>query len=1774
MNLKSKEWTHWIRVNLLIFLSTVGLSHLSSVSAQVVLSEIMYHPVEEPLFNSDGSPVLDLYEDVHEFVELHNPGSAPVNMSGWKLAGGIRYTFQTGAELPAGGYRVVAKNPERLAAVAVYGLVASEVWGPYTNQLSNAKETIRLHDAGNDLVDAVTYSAEFPWAISADGLGANEDFTGLNPLDYQYRGRSLERVSFTHAANDPANWLASPLPGNPSPGRANAVNRPVPLPVIINFSVVQESDEARLVRENQAARVYCTFSSGQALSKVSIEWFVDDINTTAETRTIIPMTAAGSLDTARFTATLPGRANRTIVRFRFLADRGGGAEVISPRRDDPFPWHAYFVTPPRSSTKPIYDCFISTASLNILNANISQSPRRITTPDPPGRPRASWNATQPAVVVWDGVVYDIRMRHHGSRYNRRSSRNSFKWQFPRYQKFNGVTGFFETDKGNDFIVGHNLFIEAGFPVSKVRYVDLYLNNNAVMQRLEQGEFDGDLLDSFHEAQQKLNPGKPLEPSGEIYKSVGTIETNGEGPYGRGDGRKLVKPNYWTDLQMYDWTYSLQNNGWRGSFQFKQMVDAMWAARGDTPNAPNPNVPALRSFFLKYFDIEEMLNYIAVENWVCPWDDTTQNYFLWQKRDGKWGLLPWDCDAWFGRGDNTPASASIYIGEVGDRSNNFRGPNFFKDGFIKAFRNEYKARLYLLNNTLLHPENITAMGFGSIRSFADARFAAVNSQCALGPFQRPTKPANISPANNSSALPSSALQGSAYTHSAPGTAHQKTIWEIRSVGGSYREPVWKTTSTNSLVSIPIPFEQLEFGQSYFWRCTYVDANDHPSIVSDETSFKFGSAPSQVTLVALDAASRWRYQQTADLSGVNWTARDYDDSSWSVGAPLLGVESAALPEPLRTLLVLGRATYYFRTRFSFAGDPAAAQLALRHVLDDGAVIYLNGTEILRTGMPAGVVTGTTLANRTTADAVYEGPFTISNANLQRGENVFAVEVHQVALNSSDIVFGLTLEATVAAVSGELVLNEIAARNQGSVVHAGATPDWIELFNNSARAIDLAGMSLSDDVLIPGKYIFPPGTVIPAQGYLTLWCDNATNSPGLHTGFALNDKGQTIALFAQSPNGIALRDHVTYGPQMADLTIARTSDGTGDWVLSHPTLSQKNRAASTSLPVNLRINEWMAAPVAGDDWFEIYNPGVLPVSLAGLYLTDSLNNPTNTRIPALSFIAPGGFVEFAADEKPANGPDHTNFKLSSSGDAIYLVAANGATLIDSISFGPQSSGTSQGRLPDGSQSFQLFPATSSPGASNHLPINSVVINEVLSHSDPPLEDAIELHNLSAATVDLSGWFLSDQLDQLKKFRIPAGTQLAPGGFKVFYEIQFNGDVNSGFSLSSALGDDVYLSAADSNGTLTGYRTHVDFGPAANGVSFGRIVTSAGVDFTTLSRRTFGLDSPGSVSEFRSGAGAANATPLIGPIVISEIMYHPPDNGTNDNQLHEFIELQNITSSAVPLFDPIHSESRWRLRDAVDFDFPPNVTMAPFSFLVIVSFDPARDAAAREAFQARYGPQSQWLGPFLGKLDNSSESVRLFRPDPPQTAPSPNSGLVPYILIDRVKYSDIAPWPAEADGTGPSLQRLNPNAYGNEPANWFASGFTPGRSHLPVNNSDSDGDGMPDAWESANGLDPAMNDAGLDSDGDGLINVHEFMAGTSPKNAASSLALVIYQNQANLVLRFTAQSQKAYRIESSSNLGANSWQTFRDIPSDSIARDLEVPLPLAAAAGANQFYRIRVVP
>ena len=283
--------------------------------------------------------------------------------------------------------------------------------------------------------------------------------------------------------------------------------------------------------------------------------------------------------------------------------------------------------------------------------------------------------------------------------------------------------------------------------------------------------------------------------------------------------------------------------------------------------------------------------------------------------------------------------------------------------------------------------------------------------------------------------------------------------------------------------------------------------------------------------------------------------------------------------------------------------------------------------------------------------------------------------------------------------------------------------------------------------------------------------------------------------------------------------------------------------------------------------------------------------------------------------------------------------------------------------------------------------------------------------------------------RYRIPAGTILAPGGYLVSTGTNSFELGASGFVLSE-YGEQVYLFSGNATTNLTGYYHGFDFGAAPNGVSFGRYLTSQGQEHFVL--------------QSTNTPGTNNAPPRVGPIVISEIMYHPPDIGGADDYLDEYLELHNITATNVPLYCTFTNEigyglaavtNTWHLRNAVDYDFPTNATVAAAGRLLVTSFDPVANPAQLAAFRALYNVATNVpiFGPWSGKLDNGGETIELKRPDKPDVGST--NVTVPYVLVEQIDYQPGAPWPANADGLGASLQRLVLHAYGNDPTNWVAA-------------------------------------------------------------------------------------------------------------------------------------------
>jgi hypothetical protein len=299
-------------------------------------------------------------------------------------------------------------------------------------------------------------------------------------------------------------------------------------------------------------------------------------------------------------------------------------------------------------------------------------------------------------------------------------------------------------------------------------------------------------------------------------------------------------------------------------------------------------------------------------------------------------------------------------------------------------------------------------------------------------------------------------------------------------------------------------------------------------------------------------------------------------------------------------------------------------------------------------------------------------------------------------------------------------------------------------------------------------------------------------------------------------------------------------------------------------------------------------------------------------------------------------------------------------------------------------------------------ILINEILAHTDEPQVDTLELYNPGASAVDLTGWCVSDDKDDVRKYCIPA-----PGGAEEPPVIEAGGyflltGPELGFAFSE-FGEEVILSAPGAAGLETIDR--IKFGVSPNGVSLGRYVTSTGaVHFPLQSKLTL---------------AAPNAGPLVPPVVISGIGYAPP-------QGPEYLVLTNRSDQVVPLYDPLFPANTWQVVGIANnnsaYRLPSLTTLSPNESIVLTA-DP-------NAFWAAH-PQSllRVFGPFDGKLNNDGERIILQAPQPPEL-----NGDVAYADMDVVEYGVATPWPTMG-GNSQALVRQNLWQYGNDPINWVAA-------------------------------------------------------------------------------------------------------------------------------------------
>jgi hypothetical protein len=616
-------------------------------------------------------------------------------------------------------------------------------------------------------------------------------------------------------------------------------------------------------------------------------------------------------------------------------------------------------------------------------------------------------------------------------------------------------------------------------------------------------------------------------------------------------------------------------------------------------------------------------------------------------------------------------------------------------------------------------------------------------------------------------------------------------------------------------------------------------------------------------------------------------------------------------------------------------------------------------------------------------------------------------------------------------------------GTVEYAPASGNrdeaYIQILNPNAFAADISGWRLvGDDV----SHTCAGGTVIPAGGSLYL-----TPNAIAFRKRALSPRGGQ-RLFVQG----------NYAGQLSawggTLTLYDAA--------CRPAAQKTYTGSPSAAQRYLRITELMynPSPITASafetqayEYIELTNIGTASLPLNGITFTGGIDYA----FPNGVSLAAGGCLILAKNPSAF----HTRYtlpqgvtvlggyggQLANGGESLTLRDAVGGVihrfeynnawlpLTDGAGFSLTKHDPTAAPLASWNEKLG-WRASSTPGGSpGHndtglgIAPGSIVINEVLADS-PGMPDWVELHNTTGSDMSIGGWFLSDSNtddEGRRQFEIPP-TVLPAGGYRVFYENTSFGNPEAEGCLRpfglSRFGETVYLFSGQ-NGQITGhYYTGQSFGVSQAGVSFGRHNTLDGRwDFTALSALT---------------PGDSNADPLVGPVVIREVMYHPAPGGIYDKEDYEYIELRNTAGFAVPL-EETDTETgaavAWKLSDGVEFEFPTGAVLPAGDVIVVV-----RNI---DAFRSRYPavPTDKIYGPYSGQLNNAGATIKLLRPG------QDNNGVRAYLLIDRVTYSSGLnpvgqdPWPTQANGGGMALSRIDDTQYGNDPANWDALPPTPGQ-------------------------------------------------------------------------------------------------------------------------------------
>ncbi len=897
--------------------------------------------------------------------------------------------------------------------------------GPYAGSLSGNADNLTLLNATGTVVDKVDYTTEFPWPIAAGGEGPSMEL--IHPgLDNQLGG------SWRSSAGAPTPGLKNSVFAANAPPQIRQVNHSPKVPpsgqsFTISAKVTDPGGVAsvqlhyQVVLPGRYIPASLAKTPAQVIANPSTPRNPNPAFENPANWTTLTMGDAGingdevAGDTI-YTAVIPAQINRTLLRYRLTAADPAGEAVRVPYQDDPslnFAAYVYdgvpdytaatrsvtgrigYVHPKAVLTSlPVYSLLTDPADLvkciayngadQINPSNAFES-----------REAFNWDGA----FVNDGVVHDhirYRLRQRNDRYGGAGKR-SFRFRFNR-----GHYAQFEDFEGNNYpekwrtLNTHKGSARGGINMG------LYEMANSYLWRIF-----GVPAPSFHWFHFRVVDGVDEAPAGVNGQHLGDffgLLTGAEDYDSRFLSSRNMEPGNIYKLNSYILNgkevqrYQAPNSVSDGSDFYNILYNLRAARSNDWLNA-HVDYPA----YYRYHAVVDAIRHYDVQPNITEHLKNRAWYFRPDAANplGKMVTVPWDSDTSWGPnwngGEDFSAAAALT-------------PN--KPDFVRDYRN-------------------------TVREFRDLVWQRDQIEAMLNYLEARLAPFHLADRDRWTGAPAAA---GAQTDG-PLATRVADMKKFAFTGGTWEggnDDPQATQSKDSGISGQqgrdafLDFLQTDAAIPATPTLTYTGAAGFPANALTFASSAFSDPQGEGSFGAMEwriaeylpnavqpdpepiipAKSIWKFNDTGTDLGTAWRSAGYDDSGWVSGPGELGYGETGLG----TILTWGTddfnrtPTYYFRNTFNLnnLNRFTGFQLGVRR--DDGAVVYLNGVEVFRTGMPAApteiVYTTRASGDVTAANETTYFPFTLPLTALVEGQNTIAVEVHQFNATSLDLRFDLTL------------------------------------------------------------------------------------------------------------------------------------------------------------------------------------------------------------------------------------------------------------------------------------------------------------------------------------------------------------------------------------------------------------------------------------------------------------------------------------------------------------------------------------------------------------------------------------------------------------------------------------------------------------------------------------------------------------------------------------------------------------------------------------------------